>query len=252
MAVSRNETTDRIRAYVQQWTTRPGNSQVALAKQSGLTRTWLNSFIKRKYTSIDIDKVTALATGVGMDVVTFLRESGAAIPLRSDLERVLESGDVPKTAKVLHMLDLADLLDRRPLLAQLLVLLQGSPDADVAFVVKAARGIVQAGTIPKLPPPEWPTAREDRCQRCGAVVIWNPDTEKEFDGLCSNCKAEADPNKRISPRVRATSVQWTPDSIRISSEGRALDSAAVAAPSKKRTKRVGAKKTTTTRTKEKS
>jgi hypothetical protein len=203
MAVPRNETTEKIRAYVQQWTTRSGNSQVALAKQAGLTRTWLNSFIKRKYTSIDIDKVTALATGVGMDVVTFLQATGAAVPLRTDLERVLEAGRVPKNAKVLRILDLADLLDRRPLLSQLLVLLQSAPDDAVRFHVKSARGTVQAGTIPSLPPADWPTAGVDECQRCGAVVIWNPASEK-FDGLCNDCKREADPSKRISPRVRVT------------------------------------------------
>lgn len=202
--MSRNETTEKIRAYVQQWTIRPGNSQVALAKQTGLTRTWVNSFIKGAYKSIDIDKVKALATGVGMDVVTFLRATGAAVPLRSDLERVLESGDAPKTAKVLHMLDLADLLDRRPLLAQLLVILQSAPDGDLRFHVKAARGTVQSGAIPNLPPREWPTAQEAQCQLCGAVVIWNPAVEKHFDGLCNDCKREADPSKRISPRVRVT------------------------------------------------
>jgi transcriptional regulator with XRE-family HTH domain len=203
MAVSRNQTAERIRVYIQKWTTRTGTSQVALAKKAGLTRTWVNSFVTGAYKSIDMDKVSSLATGVGMDVVTFLREAGVAVPLRSDLERVLEAGQVPRDAKVLRLLDLADLLDRRPLLAQLLVLLQSSPDPDVAFVVKAARGIVQAGTIPKLSPTDWPTSGVDECQRCGAVVIWNPAVET-FDGLCDDCKREADPSKRISPRVRVT------------------------------------------------
>jgi len=206
--VPRNKTnmdrdTRLIRDFIDDWTRKPGNTQVKLAADSKLGRTWLNAFLAGDYQSIPIGRVRRLATGVGMELRPFLEAAGVIPPLQSDLGRVLEDAGIPKNERVLRILDLEALLERRPLLAQLLVLLQSSPDPDVAFVVKAARGIVQAGTIPKLSPTVWPTAGIDECQRCGAVVIWNPAVET-FDGLCDDCKREADLSKRISPRVRVT------------------------------------------------
>jgi hypothetical protein len=193
-----------IRDFIDDWTRKPGNTQVLLAEKSGLGRTWLNAFLGKGYNSIPIGRVRRLARGVGMELRPFLEATGVIQPLQSDLGRVLQDAGIPKNERVLRILDLEALLERRPLLAQLLVILQSAPDPDVAFVVKAARGIVQAGTIPKLSPTDWPNVGIDECQRCGAVVMWNPVTEKEFDGLCDDCKREADPSKRISPRRRVT------------------------------------------------
>jgi hypothetical protein len=188
---------EKIRAYVERRTTDNDApiSQVALANKAvpKLHRTWLNSFLRGAYRSIDVDKVQALAKGLDMDVVTFLQAAGVAVPLRSDLVRVLEAAKLPKNAEVLHVLDLDALLKRRPLLDQLMVILQSIPDDDLKVVVKMARGIAAAATDldPSLP---WESAK---CQRCGTVFAWWPGFDDVPGDLCAACKREADRSTRI-------------------------------------------------------
>ena len=186
---------EKIRAYIERRTTDNDApiSQVGLAKKAGLHRTWLNSFVRGAYRSIDLDKVQALAKGLDMDVVTFLQATGVAVPLRSDLERVLEAAKLPKNPEVLHVLDLDALLKRRPLLDQLMVILQSVPDDDLKAIVKMARGVAAAATEidPSLP---WESAK---CQRCGTVFAWLPGFDDAPGELCGACKRETDRSTRI-------------------------------------------------------
>lgn len=195
---------DRLRQWLRKWAQEPGRSQVKLAEGAGLSRQWLNAFISGSIQTIDLDRIRRLAAAMDIDLRGLLEASGIVEPLSSDLRAAVEQDRGPDRE---HVLQLVELLGRRPVLAQIMVALQSQTDTDLAVVLRQARGMAQSVAALLAPPPEM-GAELAQCERCATWLSWWREQPGDMPPrLCATCDAEINPSRPIGRRVRRSAEE---------------------------------------------
>ena len=199
---SNNPASSLLREYVKRWMTRQRITHEELAKRTGIPRTTLTTFLNTNR-DLSLDHLERLASGLDESLVNLLEVAGI-------LDRGHGLRAEPLTEQDLE--ELATLLSRKPLLRQLLVVLQRCGPEDLAVVLRSARGVAQQSAGLALI--GFGAGEETfQCVACGAASVYNRNEEPVRE-LCNSCQYER--TALIAPghpvgQIAANPPIWPPE-----------------------------------------